>query len=354
MRFLKSFIAVTAAAVMLVPAFSCGKHESYKDDSEIEQELERKYGVNFTLVSDKDEEYKTDDDKYVYFKDDKGVEFRVDCHREFNIVADSKVQYSEWYIKNYLEKYGDELISELKADGLDARIDRNVNIALYIDSYYDIDDIYEKLKDHRPFLIPPEDNYIGSNSEVILYHSGDEESIGAIRFGKAVMQEKYVKLVRYGDINEKLPEEIMRKYPEEFLGIVINGKNFYENKDASYVKAHYLKDDGRTYVDFKGNYEYSQKYIREYLGLEKFIKAVTGESPKEVFDTSVIYEDNEIQKPAEHYYEWSGGTIDLIHDEDLDITNERLRLYEDDIERIFGVKVSSDPVNTGILTIDKQ
>ena len=178
MKFLKNMLLISSAAVLLVPFFSCGKHEKYKEDNEIEQELEKKYGVDFTLVSDKEDRYRTDDDQYVYFKDDKGVEFRVECHREFNIVADSKVEYSDTYIRNYLEKYGSDLISELKSDGMKAEIDEDKNIGFYIDSYYDIDELYEKLMECKPLLIPPEDTYISSKSEAILYHSGDVVSIG--------------------------------------------------------------------------------------------------------------------------------------------------------------------------------
>lgn len=355
MRLLNKILVMSAASIMTMSSVSCFDHEKVKDDSDVENELENKYGMDFELIfhSGKD----SDNNEYFNFRDEKGVEFKVSCTRNYNIAADSRIEYTDDYISEYLKKYGDEYISELNDLGIKADIRENYDLGIYVDEYSQIDVIFEKIKDIAPVFVPQEKTYISSRNPVSIYHSGDDVLIGEPRFGKDVTQEKYVKLVRSESINEKLPEEAMRKYPEEFLTLYINGKEFTDKNNVGGVQAHYLEAIECSCIEFKGVYAESSENIREFTGLKEFIEAIFEKKVNEVYDMNVVYENKdgkqELKKPAEHYYDWGWGRLDVLND-DLDMVDSRLRLYEDDIKRIFGAEWFEDPVFTGRLTIDKQ
>lgn len=350
MNILRKVGIIAVSAAMLISSVSCFEHEKLKDDSEIESELESKYGRDFEFVSHKESADKIDE---LFFRDDKGVEFKVTCVREHNIAADSKVKYSDDYIPNYIKKYSGEYFSGLESAGVRAEInDRNI-VTFYVDSYSELDSLYEEVKKLDPPLIYPSGNYISSYM-LGIKSSMCDSSIGAIGNDdkEKEARQTYVNYVRYGAIKEELPEEILRQYPAKNLKISINGKDF---EDA---KAYIQEATGEACIEFKGVYANSKEFIEYYEGLEEFIKAVTGKDVKKIYDSNVIYEvsdsGKEIKKPAENYFEWDGGKLDLYDDEAVDITSSVLRLYEEDIERIFGAKMSADPVFTGILTIEKE
>lgn len=347
MRFLKNMLLISSAAVMLVPAFSCGKHEKLKEDDEIESELEEKYGRDFELVSHEEQ----DDLDTLRFRDDNGLEFTVSCARSYNIVADSRVEYSDDYIRCYLKDHSEEYFSGIKSAGITAETDEKGWITFCVDSYQELDDLYEEAKKLDPPLIYPEDNYI-SSSKPGIKSSLSGESVGMMGSGKNEEETRYtyVTSVRNGSIKETLPEEVYRKYPARVMTVVVNGKTI---KD---LKAYVQEATGDTCIEFSGVYQQSQNYIAYYEGLEEFIKAVVGKEVKKVYDPNVVYENKNgsqtLKKQAENYFEWAGGKFDLYSDEAVDITNSKLRLKEDDIKRIFGAEWTADPIFTGTVTIE--
>ncbi len=82
-----------SAALMIILA-SCAEHEPQKTAEETEAELERRYGMDFQLVS-KDSSDKYDDWTTCTFRDPKGTKFSVKCVTEVNIMMDSHVEYNE-------------------------------------------------------------------------------------------------------------------------------------------------------------------------------------------------------------------------------------------------------------------
>ena len=345
---------IAVSALMMLTPVSCFKHEKVKDDSEIETELEEKYGRDFELISH-DKSSKNIEE--LCFRDDNGVEFTVRCVRETNIAADSKIEYSDDYISCYLKDHGEEYLSGIDSAGIVTELNDYGLLTFYVDSYSELDALYEEVKKLDPPLIYPEDNYIKSGV-LGINSSSCNDSVGVVgsEDKEKDTRQTYVNFVRNGKIKEDLPEEVLREYPAKSLRIFINGREF-NSKEYGGAKAYVQEYTGEVCIEFKGVYANSQNYIQEYTDLEKFINAVVGNDVKKVYDPNVVYENKDgsqvLKKKAENYFEWTGGKFDLYDDEAVDINSSVLRLYEKDIKRIFGAEWSVDTVFTGRLTIEK-
>ena len=334
MRTLRSALIISSA-VMCICQFSCGKHEKIKEDSEIEQELEKKYSMDFELIEQTSEKNAA----YMNFQDDKDVKFRVVCIREHNIAADSYLDYSDDYVSNYLEKYSEEYLSGLKAAGIDTEINGNDKalslIKCRIDSYSQLDALFDEINSLEPPI--RYDSYI--RSAAAEYYCGDMK-IGTSSDDEAEIRQFYADSVRRGDISEELPEAVLREYPAYDMEIYINGVLFDEGRDVSAV---YFKDTDDIRISFDmtcGSSGVDGKFD-EFLGKL---------GCKDV-------------KSSRSGFEWDGGSIkfsdisfdfvstDKEHSDPELARTLTLRLTNEDIERIFGAKTEYDPVFTGRIDI---
>ena len=334
MRTLRSALIILAA-VMCIGSVSCGKHEKIKEDSEIERELENKYGRDFELIEQTSEK----DSAYMSFLDDKDVKFRVKCIREHNIAADSHLEYSDDYVSSYLEKYSDEYLAGFKAAGIDAEINEDdmalslIKFSVY--SYSQLDALFDEINRLEPPI--KYDSYI--RSAVAEYCCGDLK-LGTSSDDEAEIRQFYADSVRRGDISEELPEAVLREYPAYDMEIYINGVLFDEGRDVSAV---YFKDSDDIRISFDmtcGSSGVDGKFD-DFLGKL---------GCKDV-------------KSSRSGFEWDGGSIkfsdrsfdfvstDKDHSDPELARTLTLRLTNEDIERIFGAKTEYDPVFTGRIDI---
>ena len=338
---------IAVSAMMMLTSVSCFRQEKLKNDSEIEYELERKYGRDFEFIEQTSEDDGTNC-AYIKFRDSDDTEFVVTAYKNINIAADINYQYADSYFEEYLKKHGDEYVSELKKAGIKAYI-ADSRIALDncvidsktvrcdIESYSQLDPLFLETDKLDPPL--RSDSYILSSPA--LYFSDDKE------FGRSDMSEdeirhNYVDMCRKGELTEKLPESVFRDYPVYDMDVYINGERF---GNENTVKAVYLKLNGNVRISFdlrcdsngvSGEFE---NFLRK-LGCNNVKSNRTG-------------------------FEWDGGNIrfsdrsfdfistDKDHSDPELARTLALRLTNEDIERIFGAKVTYDPIFTGKIEIIK-
>ena len=326
---------IVSAAVMCICQFSCGKHEKLKEDSEIEQELEKKYSMDFELIEQTSEKNAA----YMNFQDDKDVKFRVVCIREHNIAADSYLDYSDDYVSNYLEKYSEEYLSGLKAAGIETEINGNDKalslIKCRIDSYSQLDALFDEINSLEPPI--RYDSYI--RSAAAEYYCGDMK-IGTSSDDENEIRQFYADSVRRGDISEELPEAVLREYPAYDMEVYINGMPFDKGENVSAV---YFRDSEDIRISFE---------------LRCDSNGVSGD-----FEDFLRKLGCNGVKSSRAGFEWDGGSIKFSDSSWDFVSNDKrhsdpeladsltLRLSADEIQRISGAKTEYDPVFTGRIDI---
>ena len=217
MNILKKAGITAVSTAMLISSVSCFQ----KDKNEIESELEKKYGKNFSYVDEGIERGTTYLDKgknerrgrditIYYYKDDEGNEFEVRCN-ETDFFG-NKFYYRDNYEVVYFNAHASEYLSDAEKAGIKIKYDGEDVIKFDIDSYDQIGDAINEANKLRQKLnndFSSEDSFIHSYPEMsytrmLFYHGSEKVSYNP--YDEEQLKSDYIQKIKEGKINEKLPE----------------------------------------------------------------------------------------------------------------------------------------------------
>lgn len=211
MRFIGHIIA--AAAILSFCAVSCEKSVKIEESTNIEAELEKKYGRNFELLQQNTIKEK-DIDTDMTFSDDKGVEFTVKCRNHTGLAPRvTSWDYTDNYIEKYIEKFGNEYLAGMKENGINVSFTdkvknlvgdditlRSKTLIFEISDISQIDKTYEEIEKLDPPLIYSSDILVKSSEDAAFCSS--DVIIGRCNYGIDHIKKEYEEIISNGENNQ--------------------------------------------------------------------------------------------------------------------------------------------------------
>jgi hypothetical protein len=242
----RTLLITILLSVVPLTLLSCGD-DTPKTSNEVDAILDERYGVDFTFVSEENK----NDREYIYtFTDPNGLEFTVDYQLP---ESKFKITYSSSYVENYIPARVIEKEAEIREDAskynLGFEIRETGDIIIYIDSYKEIADASNLLKDiyNEVGRIKFKEN----NSRFItkeLNISVEAKSVTSDRSSYTIFTQpftknceydtladsiegSYVSNVKSGIITEKIPDELWVMHPAKGIMLITCGNTNLDYTD---------------------------------------------------------------------------------------------------------------------------
>ena len=223
-------LGITAvSAAMLLSSVSCIMdndddffvNESYKSESEIEAELEKKYSRNFNFISKRENsgrKVKDEDGRNVidganmayHFNDDEGLVVDVTG----SDVGRGRKSYSDNFEQVYFSNHSGEFFKGFEDSGIQVNYINYNNVVLRVYSYDQLDDLFsevEKLREKMLTEFKTNSSFINSNPDLTSGRNWLTYYRGSVILGTNIDKEEdirkeYIEKIKNGNIDEKLPE----------------------------------------------------------------------------------------------------------------------------------------------------
>lgn len=294
MKFRKILAASIAFAAAL--CFSGCEHEEWLDVYEIEEELEKAWGTDFTIYSEDENNSGSENDRtreYV-FKDPEGVKATVRGERSYGWGGSSVSYGCEDYYYNRLSLEIDGYMERVTNAGF-SWVSGHDGVDIYVDitEFDEIKPAAELVFDiaaEGPFISCEKSEVICKNFSrfYVRYQSWCELAVSTdVKFDDNVRLEKieafkesFVDACRNGEISAELPDELYDKYFAKTLDVVLNGND-------TGLSAQYREELGEYAVRLKMTYKYdaeNKTYYEACPNLEKLVYALGGSITYHDFD----------------------------------------------------------------------